>query len=140
MENPNGFRIRTRDGHLIRFRYYEDDAPITSRAFHALLPFTRTYFHARTSGHEFWTDEAPTLNIIQENASVFCLPGEAGISPILPKRLRTAGMMGIYYGEGRGLDATNIFAKVIDDDFEILLELGNQIWKSGEQPLIFESL
>jgi hypothetical protein len=43
--------------------------------------------------------------------------------------------MGIYYGEGKGLDAANIFAKVIEGDLEKLKELGQQIWKNGCQQL-----
>jgi hypothetical protein len=48
--------------------------------------------------------------------------------------------MGIYYGEGRGLDCCNIFARVFDEDLLKLKELGNRIWLKGEQELRFEKL
>ena len=136
----HGFQLRTVSGMVIRFRYYLDEAPITSEAFHAQLPYSQTFMHARNSGEEVWTDKAPPLHIPQENASVFCLPGEVGISPVTPIRVKTAGMMGVYYGNGKGLDATNIFAKVHDEDMEKLKELGEQIWRKGQQILTFEKL
>jgi hypothetical protein len=48
--------------------------------------------------------------------------------------------MGIYYGEGKGLDSCNIFAKVMDDDMEQLQKLGNEIWRHGEQEIVFERI
>jgi len=133
-----GFILKTSDGKIIRFRYYLDDAPITAKAFDALLPFTRTFIHARVSGQEIWIDNAPELDIIQENASVFTVPGEVVYGPLKPARAKTSNCMGIYYGEGRGLDCCNIFAKVVDEDMHLLKALGEAIWKQGEQELVFE--
>lgn len=75
------------------------------------------------------------LNIIQENASVFTTPGEVVLGPAMPLRSKTKNCFGIYYGEGKGLDACNIFAKVIDADKEKLAQLGNDIWQHGAQIL-----
>ena len=124
----------------IRFRYYNLDAPATCAAFHALLPFTKTFMHARVSGQEIWIDNAPPLNIPQENASVHTLPGEVVYGPQQPARVKTANCMGIYYGEGKGLDACNIFAKVFEEDAALLSALGNDIWRNGTQELTFESI
>jgi hypothetical protein len=135
-----GFVIKTNEDKIIRFRYYLDEAPITAAAFAAQLPFTRNLLHARISGHEIWTDDAPVLDIIQENASVFTQPGEVVIGSLKPVRAKTAKCLGIYYGEGKGLDSCNIFAKVWDEDFDLLKQLGEQIWKTGVQPVIFEKL
>jgi hypothetical protein len=135
-----GFVIKTADGQTIRFNYYTDDAPITVKAFHALLPFTRTFLHARVSGQEIWTGDAPPLDIIQENASVFTIPGEVVFGPSKPARTKTANCMGIYYGEGKGLDCCNIFAKVFDEDMTALKTLGNNIWERGMQQITFERL
>ena len=77
-----GFRINTNDGIVIRFNYLLADAPVTCAAFNASLPFTRTFLHASLSGQEIWTDNAPKLDIIQENSSVFTNPGEVVIGPI----------------------------------------------------------
>jgi hypothetical protein len=134
-----GFAIVTLDGTLIRFGYYLKDAPVTSGAFAALLPFSRTLFHARISGQEIWTDDVPSLDIIQENASVFTETGEVVFGPAQPARAKTANCMGIYYGEGKGLDCCNIFAKVVDEDLPKLKALGEHIWKSGQQVLTFQS-
>ena len=130
-----GFIIQTKSGQEIRFIYDMAHAPITSRAFHAILPFTRTYYHARVSGQEIWIDNVPRLDIPQENASVYALPGEAIVGPTRPARNKTADCFGFYYGEGKGLDAANIFASVTDDDFQKLVQLGTDIWKSGAQEL-----
>jgi len=135
-----GFILKTSNNKIIRFNYYLDAAPVTSDAFAALLPFTRTFIHARVSGQEIWTDNAPSLDIIQENASVFTEPGEVVFGPLKPLRTKTSNCMGIYYGEGKGLDCCNIFAKVFDEDRELLKALGEAIWKHGEQEVTFEKL
>lgn len=135
-----GFIIKTTDNKIIRFRFYEKEAPVTSKAFAALLPFNRTFLHARVSGQEVWIDNAPELDIIQENASVFTEPGEVVFGPLHPKRARTSNCMGIYYGEGKGLDCCNIFAKVFEEDMPLLTALGNDVWKNGTQELSFEAL
>ena len=131
------FCIKTADDKLICFKFYHDAAPVTVNAFIALLPFRRTFMHARVSGQEIWIDNAPELDIIQENASVFTEPGEVVYGPLRPVRAKTSNCMGIYYGEGRGLDCCNIFAKVFEEDMPLLKSLGNDIWKKGTQELIF---
>lgn len=135
-----GFRVLTQDNQSIRFEYYLDEAPITVKAFASILPFTRTFLHARVSGQEIWIDDVPKLNIIQENASVFTEMGEVVFGPSKPFRTKTANCMGIYYGEGKGLDCCNIFAKVADKDLIKLKDLGNQIWKNGKQILTFQDV
>jgi hypothetical protein len=135
-----GFTITTNNEAIIRFAYYSEAAPLTVAAFDNQLPFKRIFFQARLSGQEFWIDNAPVLDIIQENASVFTEPGEAVIGPLQPTRAKTSCCMGIYYGEGKGLDCCNIFAKVVDEDLSLLKALGENIWKHGEQELTFERI
>jgi hypothetical protein len=135
-----GFQLKTQNAEIIRFRFYTDAAPVTVAAFAEKLPFSRTFMHARVSGQEIWIDDAPQLDIIQENASVFTVPGEIVIGPSKPERTKTSGCLGIYYGEGKGLDACNIFGKVYDEDLALLQNLGEHIWKNGSQILVFEEL
>ena len=135
-----GFRIKTKEGESIRFSYYLEDAPVTSAAFAQTLPFTRTFLHARVSGQEIWIDNAPELSIIQENSSVFMVPGEVAIGPVNPKRNKVGKCMGILYGEGHLLDCSNIFARVVDEDVQLLKSLGEKTWKEGVQELLFEAL
>lgn len=130
-----GFKIITANQEEIKFEFYLDTAPVTVKAFIAILPFTRTFYHARVSGQEIWIDNVPSLDIIQENASVFTEPGEVVLGPEKPGRNKTANCFGIYYGEGKGLDACNIFAKVIESDAQKLIILGNEIWKNGSKNL-----
>lgn len=130
-----GFKLVTGNKVEIKFKFYSDTAPVTSKAFEQLLPFTRTFYHARVSGQEIWIDDVPQLDIIQENASVFTEPGEVVFGPAKPTRTKTANCFGIYYGDGKGLDACNIFAKVVDEDKQKLIDLGNSIWKNGSQKL-----
>ncbi len=130
-----GFKITTLDHQEIKFEFYLDTAPLTSEAFLGILPFTRTFQHARVSGQEIWIDDVPKLDIIQENATVFTEPGEVVFGPMKPIRAKTANCFGIYYGEGKGLDACNVFAKVMDSDKQKLIDLGNSIWKNGAQEL-----
>ncbi len=129
------FFLETKDKIRLEFVLYQAEAPTTVQAFLDSLPFTRNWIHASVSGQEIWIDDAPSLLVPQENASVFVLPGEVVIGPAEPKRNRVAGCMGIYYGEGRGLDAGNIIAKVVDQDFEKLKRLGKEIWHNGAQRL-----
>jgi hypothetical protein len=135
-----GFKITTQSGQEIKFELYLEDAPITSTAFLRILPFTRTFNHARVSGQEIWIDDVPKLDIIQENASVFTESGEVVFGPTKPGRTKTANCFGIYYGDGKGLDACNIFAKVVDKDRQKLTDLGNDIWKNGSQELTLSLL
>ncbi len=135
-----GFKIVTKEGAEIHFECYLGEAPVTSKAFQEILPFTRVFYHARVSGLEIWIDDVPALDIIQENASVFAKPGEVVVGPSKPTRVKTANCFGIYYGKGKGLDAANIFARVIDADLKKLEELGNRIWKDGPQELRIEAL
>jgi hypothetical protein len=134
----NNFQIRTADDQTIRFQLYVDVAPITSAAFIKSLPFSRTFIHARVSGQEIWTDHGANLDIIQENSSVFTVPGEIVSGPLKPARNKTSNCIGIYYGEGKGLDGCNIFGKVLSEDIPKLKALGEMIWKHGEQKLLFE--
>ena len=134
-----GFSIQTANNSIIRFQYYPDAAPFTCAAFSMSLPFSKTFFHARVSGQEIWIDDAPLLDVIQENSSVFSLPGEIVIGPVKPSRNKVAGLMGIFYGEGKLIDGGNIFGKVFDEDLPLLKELGEQIWKQGAQELKFEN-
>ena len=135
-----GFQIKTKDISLIRFSYYLNEAPATSSAFNAALPFARAFMHARVSGQEIWIDNAPELDIIQENSSVFMSAAEVSIGPLKPARNRVGKCMGNMYGEGPLLDCSNIFAKVWDEDRELLKALGESIWKQGVQELVFEAL
>ena len=132
------FLIKTKDNQIIRFQLYVDASPITSAAFIKALPFSRTFIHARVSGQEIWTDDGINLDIIQENSSVFTVPGEIVSGPLKPSRNKTSNCIGIYYGEGKGLDGCNIFGKVFNEDLPKLKVLGEKIWKHGEQQLAFE--
>lgn len=135
-----GFSIRTKEDIKIRFQYYLHDAPVTVLAFDKLLPCCFTFYHARFSGNEVWVANAINLNIIQENASVFTLPGEIVLGPSNPARTKTANAIGIYYGEGKGLDAANIFAMVHPEDLLLLQTLGETIWKNGQQEIFFDKM
>lgn len=135
-----GFKITTSNNIEIHFELYSEAAPITAKAFLEILPFTRVFYHARVSGQEIWIDNVPPLNIIQENASVFTEPGEAVFGPSNPTRTKTANCFGIYYGEGKGLDACNIFAKVLEQDKQKLVGLGMDIWKNGAQELTISAI
>ena len=135
-----GFIIITANNYAIRFEYYMQDAPLTCLAFSNLLPFTKTFIHSKYSGNEFWNNHAEPIDIIQENASIYVKPGEVVYGPMNPQRVITANAMGVYYGDGKGQDSCNIFARVYKDDMHLLEILGNSIWKNGNQNLIFKSL
>ena len=129
-----GFKIITKNGDEIHFEFYLDEAPVTCKAFLEILPFTRIFLHARVSGQEIWIDDVPALDIIQENASVFTEPGEVVVGPSKPARVKTANCFGIYYGEGKGFDAANIFARVIKRRHEKTGRVGRpylEKWSAG---------
>lgn len=131
------FTIRTPDHIRIRFHLYQDEAPQTYRAFLEALPFQRTFLHARVSGQEIWVDEAPELDVPQENASVFTTPGEIVLGPLLPARNKIRKCIGIFYGPGQLLDCGNIFGRVWEEDLELLQNLGDAIWRNGGLALEF---
>lgn len=135
-----GFFIRTADNQTIHFQLYHDQAPLTCTAFLKALPFSRIFLHARISGPEIWIADAPLLDIPQENATVFAEAGEIIIAPLKPERNKIAKCMGIFYGEGKLVDCGNIFGKAVDEDLTLLKDLGEKIWKQGEQALSFEKL
>lgn len=135
-----GFKITKPDNQEIKFEFYLHAAPITAKAFLGILPFIRTFYHARVSGQEIWIDDVPGLDIIQENASVFTEPGEVVFGPTKPIRSRTANCFGIYYGEGKSLDACNIFTRVIEEDKEKLAKPGTSIWKNSSQELTISAI
>jgi hypothetical protein len=89
----SGFKIVYADLQ-IKFRLYSGEAPIMVNAFVSELPFIREFMHARVSGQEIWANKGVGLNIIQENASVFTIPGEVVSGPMLPKRTRTSDCIG----------------------------------------------
>ena len=68
---------------------------------------------------------------------MFINPGEVVFGPAAPDRVKTKNCLGIYYGEGKGLDACNIFARVADEDFDQLAELGHRIWRNGDLKVTF---
>ena len=132
-----GFQIKTSTGQIIRFNYYLDAARQTSIAFEKAMPFTKTFYHARVSGFEIWIDDAPKLDIPQENSSVFAEQGEIVIGPMNPVRNKIVGCIGIFYEEGKLVDCGNIFGKVFDEDLPLLKSLGDKIWRKGGQELTF---
>lgn len=133
----NAFQIQTANGEIIRFLLYTDEAPATCQAFLNALPFARAFLHASVSGKEIWNDDAPGLDVPQENASIFARPGEIVIGPIRPERNKIAGFMGIFYGEGQLVDCGNIFGKVDPKDAALLKKLGDRIWRSGAEEIQF---
>ena len=139
----SGFKITTGDNVEIKFELYHDTAPITSKAFIGLLPFTRIFGHARVSGQEIWIDNVPPLDIIQENASVFTEPGEVVFGPSKPTRTKTVNCFGIYYGEGKGLDACNILQKLLratNKNYLILVIPFGKMVRRNSQYLSFEKV
>ncbi|MEZ5012721.1 MAG: DUF3830 family protein [Chitinophagales bacterium] len=132
--------VLTTNTFTIRFMYYVAEAPHTCRAFQDMLPNTYIFAHARVSGAEFWLGDLTFPEIPQENASVFVLPGEAVLGPSKPERLKTAGTLGFYYGEGKGLDACNIFACVVDEDREELKKLGMYVWNHGAMEITLTAM
>ncbi len=133
------FAIHTPGNQVIRFSLYQTEAPATVAAFLQTLPFTRNFLHAKISGQEIWIDNAPPLQVPQENASVFAMPGEIVIGPSLPTRNKICNCIGIFYGEGKLLDCGNIFGKVLEEDMVLLQKLGDEIWRKGSQELYFTS-
>ena len=88
-----GFKLTTPSNIEVNFEFYIEAAPITCAAFLEILPFTKTFYHARVSGQEIWIDDLPSLNIIQENASVFTEAGEVVVT-VTSKPLTVSEMAG----------------------------------------------
>lgn len=122
----------------VLFDLYLQEAPASVAALLESLPFELDLIHASVSGQEIWTDSTPDWAVPQENASVFTEPGELVIGPAGHPRNKTAGCLGIYYGEGKGLDAANIIGKVLEKDRPALRMIGERVWKNGSEKFRFE--
>lgn len=133
------FIIKTQEGKLIRFQFYNKQTPITCEAFSKIFPFEARAVQARFAGEEIWIPKGPNLKIPQENSSVKLKFGEIGYAPIHPRN-KVARSIAIVYGKAKLSDRVNIFAKVLNKDKKLLKKLGEQIWLKGAQELRFELL
>jgi hypothetical protein len=57
----------------------------------------------------------------------YLLNREKVYGPLKPLSAKTSNCMGIYYGEGKGLDCCNIFAKVFEENMPLLKQQGVNI-------------
>lgn len=133
------FKVICENEIQLRFKCYLEEAPITSQAFLAALPFETEFYHAKVSGEEIWTQNGLELHIQQENATVFMNKGEIAIGPV-HKRNKVSKCIGIMYGEGKLIDCGNIFGRVYEEDFKFLKELGKKFWLEGKKHLRFEQI
>ena len=134
----NSIIIKFPGDRQIRFSLYLDAAPVTCEAFCKALPFQLKLLHAKVSGQELWSPNGPSLDIIQENATVFLDAGEIAIGPLKPARNKLPRSIGIFYGDGKLVDCANVFAKVYEEDMVALKNIGEQVWLESAPVVTFE--
>ncbi len=87
-----GVKIITEHGQEIKFEFYLDEAPLTSKEFIGYFRLHELFIKSIRTRN--WIDNVPQLDIIQENASVFTIPGEVVFGPTKPIRTKTANCFG----------------------------------------------
>lgn len=129
-----------RGGELIA-ELMPDVAPKSVEGFLEILPLKVTVYHSRWCGREFNFPVKTKRNIPREKQTATCNTGDVvywkewEIDPI-----EAAEAIGIYYGaevlrDHRGYLPVNPFARISQDQWKTIEEIGVRIWQQGIEKL-----
>ena len=114
----------------------EDLAPATVRAAREFLPLEETLFHTRWCGREINVPFVSAVRPEKENQT-----STAGFGDVIYWRDWDGGesapeALGVYYGseiirDHRGFLLANVFARVPQDQWPLIEEVGLRVWQQG---------
>ncbi|MCK4246086.1 DUF3830 family protein [Candidatus Bipolaricaulota bacterium] len=134
-----------RGGELIA-ELMPDIAPKTVEGFLEILPLKVTVYHSRWCGREFNFPVKTKRNIPREKQTSTCNTGDVvywkewEMDPS-----EAAEAIGIYYGaevlrDHRGYLPVNPFARISQDQWKTIEEIGVRIWQQGIEKLTIDRL
>ncbi len=134
-----------RGGELIA-ELMPDVAPRSVEGFLEILPLKVTVYHSRWCGREFNFPVKTKYNIPREKQTSTCNTGDVvywtewELDPS-----EAAEAIGIYYGaevlrDHRGYLPVNPFARISQDQWKTIEEIGVRIWQQGTEKLTIDVL
>ena len=134
-----------RGGELIA-ELMPDVAPKSVEGFLEILPLKVTVYHSRWCGREFNFPVKTKRNIPREKQTATCNTGDVvywkewEMDPS-----EAAEAIGIYYGaevlrDHRGYLPVNPFARISQDQWKTIEEIGVRIWQQGIEKLTIDRL
>jgi len=132
-----------RGGELIA-ELMPDVAPKSVEGFLEILPLKVTVYHSRWCGREFNFPIKTKRNIPREKQTATCNTGDVvywtewELDPA-----EAAEAIGIYYGaevlrDHRGYLPVNPFARISQDQWKTIEEIGVRIWQQGTEKLTID--
>jgi hypothetical protein len=123
-----------------------DLAPKTVEGFLEILPLTVTVYHSRWCGREVNFPIKTKRTIPREKQTATCNTGDVVYWKeweMAPSEAAEA--IGIYYGaevlrDHRGYLPVNPFARISQDQWKMIEEIGLRIWQQGTERLVVERL
>ena len=134
-----------RGGELIA-ELMPDVAPKSVEGFLEILPLEVTVYHSRWCGREFNFPIKTKRNIPREKQTATCNTGDVvywtewELDPA-----EAAEAIGVYYGaevlrDHRGYLPVNPFARISQDQWKTIEEIGVRIWQQGTEKLTIDVL
>jgi len=123
-----------------------DVAPKSVEGFLEILPLKVTVYHSRWCGREFNFPVKSKHDIPREKQTATCNTGDVvywkewGIDPS-----EATEAIGVYYGaevlrDHRGYLPVNPFARISQDQWKTIEEIGVRIWQQGVEKLTIDRL
>lgn len=124
-----------RGGELIA-NLLTDRAPCTARAILDALPIEATVFHSRWSGREVNFPVSLGASLVRENDTTTVNTGDVIYWREWHKETNVSQAIAIYYGaevtrDHRGYLPVNPFARIPEDQWRRIEEIGIRIWQQG---------
>ena len=143
---PRKIVLRFERGSELTAELMLDAAPKTVEGFLELLPLEVTVYHTRYCGREFYFPMKTKRNIPREKQTSTCNMGDVvywkewEMDPS-----EAAEAIGIYYGaavlrDHRGYLPVNPFARISQDQWKTIEEIGLRIWQQGTEKLTIDVL
>jgi len=134
-----------RGGELIA-ELMPDVAPKSVEGFLKILPLEVTVYHSRWCGREFNFPIITKCNIPRERQTATCNTGDVVYwTEWEVDSSEAAEAIGVYYGaevlrDHRGYLPVNPFARISQDQWKTIEEIGLRIWQQGIEKLTIDRL
>lgn len=121
-------------------------APQTVRSLLALLPLTASVYHTRWCGREIYLPVASRIEIPRENQTAHANTGDVTYWREWDRAgPKSAEAISIYYGaevvrDHRGYLPVNVFARVAQEEWGTIEEIGLRVWQRGIEQVTVSSV